>query len=82
MAAVDEDAAALIQRLHDSPAMAALAVTGAGSEALAWLLAVPGASRTVLEAVVPYSPGSMVELLGWEPAQAASPETARAMSGW
>ncbi|HLV43633.1 MAG TPA: CinA family protein [Aggregatilineales bacterium] len=80
MAAVDEDAAALIQRLHDSPAMAALAVTGAGSEALAWLLAVPGASRTVLEAVVPYSPGSMVELLGWEPAQAASPETARAMA--
>lgn len=80
MAAAGEDVTALIRRLHGSPVMAALAVTGAGSEALAWLLAVPGASRTVLEAVVPYSAGSMIELLGWEPAQAVSQETARAMA--
>lgn len=31
---------------------------------MTWLLGVPGASSTVLEAVVPYSRGSLVELLG------------------
>lgn len=29
-----------------------------------WLLSVPGASSTVLEVVVPYSRGSLVDLLG------------------
>ena len=56
--------------------MAALVVTGGGAQALADLFAVPGASRTVLEALVPYSDGSMREFLGHEPEQAASVETA------
>lgn len=33
-------------------------------QGMSWLLGVPGASSTVLEAVVPYSRGSLVELLG------------------
>ena len=56
--------------------MAVLVVTGGGTQALADLFAVPGASRTVLEALVPYSDRSMREFLGHEPEQAASVETA------
>lgn len=33
-------------------------------QALAWLLCVPGASNTVLEVMVPYSRGSMIDVLG------------------
>ena len=43
----------LVQKIHDSPPQAVLAVAGAGSEAVAWLLGVAGASRTLLEVVVP-----------------------------
>lgn len=56
--------------------MAVLAVTGGGTQALADLFVVPGASRTVLEALVPYSDRSLREFLGHEPEQAASVETA------
>lgn len=34
------------------------------NQALGWLMSVPGASNTVLEAVVPYSRMSMIQLLG------------------
>ena len=40
----------------------------------------PGASRTVLEAVIPYSHGSLVEWLGGYPDQFCSEETARRMA--
>ncbi len=70
----------LVERIHASPKLAVIAVAGAGGQALAWLLGVPGASRTVLEAIVPYGRQSMVEFLGHEPAQFVSPETAREMA--
>jgi len=57
-----------------------LVLTGGGSNALADLLAVPGASRTVLEAVVPYSEGAMIDFLGGRPDRFCSPQTARAMA--
>ncbi len=60
--------------------MAVLVVTGGGAQALADLFAVPGASRTVLEALVPYGDRSMREFLGHEPEQAASAETAAALA--
>ncbi len=66
-AALPDDVRAVAQRLHDAPAVAALAVTGAGASALAWLLAVPGASRTLLEGRVPYARSALDELLGGEP---------------
>ncbi|MCE2463541.1 MAG: CinA family protein [Dehalococcoidia bacterium] len=76
-----DDVKGLVERIHNSPKMAVIAVSGAGAEALAWLLGVPGASRTVLEAVVPYSQRSMAEFLGHEPAgQYVSPDTAREMA--
>lgn len=73
---MDERIREVIAQLHDCPTMVALVVSGAGSQALAWLLGVPGATRTLLEAVVPYGWQAMVDYLGWRPEQYASPGTA------
>ena len=40
-----------------------LAVTGGGVASLTWLLTVPGASRTVLEASVPYAESALADLI-------------------
>jgi hypothetical protein len=69
----------VITAVHDRPARAVLAVTGGGVSALAWLLAVPGASRTILEGMVPYAAASMEELIG-PVTRAVSTETAAAMA--
>jgi nicotinamide mononucleotide (NMN) deamidase PncC len=70
----------LIEAIHTSPTMAVIVVTGGGAQAVADLLAVPGASKTVLEALVPYSGRSLTEFLGSSPTQAVSIETAAAMA--
>ena len=70
----------VVEAIHASPGLAVIAVTGAGGQALAWILGVPGASRTVLEAVVPYGARSMAQFLGHEPSQSVSPQTAREMA--
>lgn len=57
-----------------------LAVTGGGSGAIVELLRVPGASRTVLEAIVPYAARSLTQFLGARPEHFCSPRTARAMA--
>ena len=67
----------LITRIHATPPKAVLVVAGAGTQALAWLLGVSGASRTVLEARVPYGRLAMIDFLGREPEQYVSTETAR-----
>ena len=77
---LDADIRKTIELVHDSPVVAVMAVAGAGGEALAWLLSVAGASRTLLEAIVPYGPRSMVELIGREPEQYVSAETAKLMA--
>src|SRR5947208_12617429 len=69
-----------ISALHAAPHGVVLICTGGGVTAIQWLLAVPGASATVLEAVVPYSHEALTALLGTPPAKATSPETARAMA--
>ena len=66
----------VIQRIHDSSLQAALVVSGGGSQALAWLLAVPGASRTVLETTLPYSYAAFERFLGYRPEQFVSRATA------
>ena len=70
----------LVQKIHDSPPQAVLAVSGAGSQAVAWLLGVAGASRTILEVVVPYGSLSMIDFIGHEPSQYVSVETATDMA--
>ena len=76
----DDEIATLVEKIHASPAMAAVAVTGGGAQALTWLLAAPGASRTVLEAVVPYGAKSLEELVGEEIGRPASTDTAVKMA--
>lgn len=70
----------IVGEIHDSPFMGVFCVTGGGSEALAQLLTVPGASRTLIEALVPYHPGALADFLGGQPDQACSAKTARAMA--
>ncbi|TMA43300.1 MAG: hypothetical protein E6J83_10405 [Deltaproteobacteria bacterium] len=71
---------AIVERVHASGRRMVLAVTGGGSGAIAELLRVPGGSRTLVEAIVPYSPDALVDFLGHEPEQACSAETAVAMA--
>lgn len=58
---------AIVESIHASPTMGAFVVAGAGTQFLAWLLGVGGASRTVLDATVPYSSPAMTRYLGWHP---------------
>ena len=74
------DTTALIERIHATPHKSVIAVAGAGSQALAWLLGVAGASNTLLETLVPYGRLSMIDFLGSEPEQYVSEETARSMA--
>lgn len=69
----------LVRRIHASPVRFVAAAAG-GSRLLSDLLTVPGASQSVLEAVVPYAFPSLVEWLGSKPEQACSAPTARAMA--
>ena len=71
----------IVTKIHQSPPQAVLAVSGAGSQAVAWLLGVSGASGSLLEVVVPYGRQSMLDLLGFEPDQFVSEDTARSMAG-
>ena len=61
---MDEQVRAQVERLHAKPLMAVVAVTGGGFQAISWLLGVAGASRTLIEAIVPYREGPLRELLG------------------
>ena len=69
-----------VERLHASPIAVVVAVAGGGANALAWLLGTPGASRTILEALVPYAPYALADFLGYRPGQMASLDTARDMA--
>lgn len=70
----------LISALHASGRKAALAITGGGSGAVGELLRVPGGSRLLVEAQVPYDALALATFLGFTPAQACSAETAVAMA--
>lgn len=70
----------LIRQIHASSRQVVLAITGGGSRAVAELLEVPGGSRTLLEAVVPYSAAALSQWLGAEPEHFCSAHTARLMA--
>jgi len=70
----------LVREIHATPTRVVIAVAGGGSRALGQLLEVPGASRTVLEVVVPYSEPAMTQWLGGPLEQACSSHGARAMA--
>jgi hypothetical protein len=70
----------LIQIIHDTPGLWVVAATGGGSGALSGLLEVSGASRTLVEATIPYAPPALASYLGRAPTQSANATTARAMA--
>ncbi len=70
----------LIAATHASGRKAALAITGGGSGAIGELLRVPGGSRLLIEAQVPYDEQALAAFLGFAPAQACSVDTAIAMA--
>src|SRR5438309_6662340 len=70
----------LISASHASGRKAALAITGGGSGAIGELLRVPGGSRLLIEAQVPYDALALAAFLGFAPAQACSADTAIAMA--
>ena len=72
---------AFIQGIHDSPTQLVLVVAGAGHSALSHLLDVAGASRTLLEALVPYSQASFDEFITRKPEQYVADQTARLLAG-
>lgn len=70
----------LISAVQGSGRKAALAITGGGTGAIAEILRVPGGSRLLVEAQVPYDTQALEAFLGFAPAQACSAETAVAMA--
>lgn len=78
---MDTDLHHLIQAIHDAPHQLMLVIAGAGHSALSHLLDVAGASRTLLEALVPYSQASFDDFLTRPPAQYVAGATARLLAG-
>lgn len=70
----------LVAAIHGSGKQTSLAITGGASGAIGRLLVVPGGSRSILEATVPYSSTALVDYLGGPPDQFCSEATARAMA--
>jgi len=69
-----------IEGLFASGFQAALAVTGAGSQALQWLFSVGGASKFVLDAQIPYASRALESYIGFRPQKFVSANTAQAMA--
>ena len=70
----------LIEKIHAAGRPLVLAVTGGGSGAISSLLEVPGASASVLEAVVPYAGAALAEWLGGKPDNYCIEPTPRAIA--
>jgi hypothetical protein len=76
----DEAPLDAVARLHATPHRMVYAFAGAGSRALAWLHAVGGSHRTVLEAHDHYHPASLAEALGATPETAVAPAVAEGLA--
>jgi hypothetical protein len=79
-AAMDADVEECVERIHASPMQLVLFVTGGAAAAPAWLLGVPGASRTVIEARVPYARAALADALGGAAPPAGTPACSPAMA--
>lgn len=77
---MDPQRKALISALHNEGRRWVVAVAGGGAGALGWLLSVPGGSRSILEAIVPYDERSLADFLGYSPSSFCSVDTARALA--
>lgn len=70
----------LVRSIHAAGVRFVLAITGGGSGAIRDLLVVPGGSRVLVEAIVPYAAEALARWLGVAPEQFCSPTTARGMA--
>lgn len=77
---MNEELRTQIEAIHTAPIQLVIAATGGGASAIGELLAVPGGSRTLLDAQVPYSSQALTEWLGAAPGQSCNERTARAMA--
>lgn len=78
---MDPETRLLVQALHDAPPRIMLVTAGAGTLALSNLLNVAGATRTLLEALVPYSAAAFNDFLEQKPSQYVAPRTAKLLAG-
>ena len=78
---MQSEARQLIQKLHQAPEQIVYVAAGAGTKALNALLGVAGASRTLLEGVIPYSEASFEQFLGSKPQTYVSKEVAHLLAG-
>src|SRR5437016_555261 len=70
----------LVEALHAAPTRCVLALTGGGASAASALLGEAGASRTVLQVIIPYHDADLRDFLGFRPEQSCAPETALAIA--
>jgi len=69
---MDSKTEAIVKSIHSAPTKAVLYVTGGAVATLTWLMSVPGANGTVLEAVVPYAVKASDQLVGNQPSDSYS----------
>ena len=69
-----------IQALHQSPTQIVAALSGGGTFIFGDLLSIPGGSRTLIEASVPYSQESISNYIGRVPEQFCCARTARTLA--
>lgn len=70
----------LIKQIHDADARSCLIITGGGTSAISALFSVAGASRTVIDAQVPYSRTALDAYVGTQAEQHVSQDEARIMA--
>ena len=70
----------VVRAIHATTPRLVLEFAGAGAQALAWLHAVGGSSRTVLEATDRYAAASLIEAVGFTPKRFTSKRVARALA--
>ena len=80
MAANKIEPVELVRLVHAAPTRACAVVTGAGVMSLAWLFGEPGASRTFLDAQIPYSMRALDEYVDVDAEQHVSPLEASRMA--
>ena len=68
------------RKIHESKYKITYVSSGGGTNAISWLLKVPGASNTILETYVPYSKKSMDLFLNKKPDHYCSLNTCLSMS--
>jgi phosphopantetheine adenylyltransferase/nicotinamide mononucleotide (NMN) deamidase PncC len=70
----------VVERIHASPFKFNIITTGAGGSAIAALMSVPGCSRTLINAQVPYATKTTQAILDHAPSKFVSPDIGRQLA--